>query len=371
MTRRQALAGVAAVALGGVARGADTSGAGRAEAPAVGDGAKAGPATTDVTGWGVMKEQRKAGHRGARTIIGKLSGKKIAIPDVDAPPMPALAPPGVVHDGKKAENFGEIDSSEGYPDVRSFRRKFGLVIPATNTSMEHELWSIIFRNQGPGGLRGVGLHTSNVMTPKPKLETEADLVEYKRQFLGGLRVAADAAALAQPQYMIMGMSLEHILGGVEEIRAPVAEIEAHTGLAWATWHDAARAALTKYGVKRIGILTPFDKRGNENAARMFEELGFEVVTSVGFSCANALHIAHVPDWAKEKAILELLATDANRLDAVVQCGTNMSLIDVAERLEPVVGIPILGINATTFWYALRENGFEGPLKGAGRLLQEF
>ena len=104
---------------------------------------------------------------------------------------------------------------------------------------------------------------------------------------------------------------------------------------------------------------------------MFEELGFEVVSSVGFACANALHIAHVPDWAKGKAILKLLATSANRLDAVVQCGTNMSLIDVTQKLEPMLGIPILGINAVTFWYALRENGFEGPLTGGGRLLQEF
>ncbi len=49
----------------------------------------------------------------------------------------------------------------------------------------------------------------------------------------------------------------------------------------------------------------------------------------------------------------------------------MSLLDVTEKLEPVIGIPILGINAVTFWYALRENGFVGPLTGAGRLLQEF
>src|SRR3712207_1185712 len=137
--------------------------------------------------------------------------------------MPALTPPGVIHNGRKAERFGDIDGSARYPDVRSFRRKFGLVIPATNTSMEHELWSIIFRNQGPNGLRGVGLHTANVITPKPRLETEADVREYKRQFLGGLRAAADAAALAQPHYMIMGMSLEYILGGLEEVRAPVAE----------------------------------------------------------------------------------------------------------------------------------------------------
>ncbi len=310
-------------------------------------------------------------HRGAQTIIGKLSGKKITIPNVNVPPMPSLAPPGVIQNGKKPENFGEIDSSRGYPDVRSFKRKFGLLIPATNTSMEHELWSIIFKNQGPSGLEGVGLHTASVLTPKPQLNTEAYLLEYKNQFLGGLRTAVDGALLAEPQYLIMGMSLEHILGGIKEIRAPMVDIEAYSGLSWATWHDAIQAALDKYGAKRIGIMTPFDKKGNEFATQMFEELGFEVVSSVGFSCAHAVHIAHVPDWAKEKAILELLAKDENQLDAVVQCGTNMSLIDVSEKLEPVVGIPILGINAVTFWYALRENGFEAALVGAGRLLREF
>ena len=169
----------------------------------------------------------------------------------------------------------------------------------------------------------------------------------------------------------MGMSLEHIIGGIEEIRAPMVDVEAYSGLSWATWHDAIQAALDKYRAKRIGIMSPFDKKGNESATQMFEESGFEVVSSVGFSCANALHIAHIPDWANEKAILELLATDENNLDAVVQCGTNMSLIDVSEKLEPVVGIPILGINAVTFWYALRENGFEGALVGAGRLFREF
>lgn len=318
-----------------------------------------------------MKGQHKASRRGAQTIIGKLSGKKLSIPDVNAPPMPALAPPGVIHNGRKAENFGEIGSSRGYPDVRSFRKKFGLLVPATNTSMEHELWSIIFRNQGPRGLRGVGLHTASVLTPKPKLETEEDLMEYKNQFLGGLRAAVDAALLAEPQYMIMGMSLEHILGGIEQVRAPMADMEAYSGLPWATWHDAAPAALHAFGAGRIGLLTPFDRLGNENAARMFGDLGFRVVSTAGFSCANALHIAHIPDWAKEKAIVELLATAGNRLDAIVQCGTNMSLIDVCEKLEPIIGIPILGINAVTFWYALRENGFTSPLVGGGRLLQEF
>ncbi|HYF08637.1 MAG TPA: hypothetical protein VD970_13520, partial [Acetobacteraceae bacterium] len=297
-------------------------------------------------------QHRTPGLRGSRTVLGRLSGRAITLPDADRPPMPALAEPGVIHDGRRAEGFGAIDSARGYPDVRSFRRKFGLLVPATNTSMEHELWSIIGSNQGPGGLDGIGLHSCSVLTPKPQLRTEEDLLEYRRQFLGGMRAAVDAVLLAEPQYLIMGMSLEHIIRGLDGIRAAMAEIEGYCGLDWATWHDAVKAALECYGARRIGIITPFDRAGNESATRMFEDMGFEVVSSVGFSCANALHIAHVPDWAKEKAVMELLATDANRLDAVVQCGTNMSMIGVAERLEPVIGIPILGINAVLLWYAL-------------------
>ena len=318
-----------------------------------------------------MTERQSPQYRGARTIVGSLSGKAISLPDANVPPMPDLVPPGVIHDGERAEQFGELDSALGYPDVRSFRRKFGLLVPATNTSMEHELWSIIFHDRGSNGLQGIGLHTTSVVTPKPQLRTEAELTEYKRQFLSGLQSAVDSALLAQPQYMILGMSMEHVIDGIAEIRESLAETVARSGLSWATWHDAIAVALERYGAKRIGMLTPFDKKGNEHATRMFENLGFEVVSSVGFSCANALHIAHVPDWAKERAILELLATEANSLDAVVQCGTNMSLIGVTEKLEPLIGIPILGVNAVLFWYALRENGFDAAIAGAGRLLREF
>jgi hypothetical protein len=70
-----------------------------------------------------MIELNKASLPDAHTFVGKLSGKSIVIPDANAPPMPALAPPGVILNGKKAETFGEIESSWGYPDVRSFKRE--------------------------------------------------------------------------------------------------------------------------------------------------------------------------------------------------------------------------------------------------------
>jgi len=100
-------------------------------------------------------------------------------------------------------------------------------------------------------------------------------------------------------------------------------------------------------------------------------LGFEVSAQYGFACANAVDIAHVPNWAKERAIISMLQNKSNPLDVIIQCGTNMSLNRVIETMQPITGIPILGINSTLLWHALRENGLNSPLVGAGRLLREF
>lgn len=304
------------------------------------------------------------------TVRGALSGRSFVVPNGNPAPMPDLAPPGVILNGDAAPGFGTIDGTLGYQDVQSFRRKFALLVPATNTAMEAELWRLLVANSNADGLDGIGLHTVPVATPRPVFRTAEDLDRYRQDFLTGLHAALGQALMAEPQYVILGMSLEHVVDGLEAVQASTTELVAASGLGWSLWQDAAKHALDAVGARRIGLLTPFDANGNRNAERLFRDLGYEVVCSVGFSCANALHIAHLPDWAKERAIVELLATPGNRLDAVVQCGTNMSLSAVAERIEARIGMPVLGINATLLWHALRENGFPQALRGAGRLLRQ-
>jgi maleate isomerase len=314
----------------------------------------------------------KAGQGGtgtsARSVQSLVSDRVIPLPDVNRTPMPALAPSGVILNGATVPDFGKIGADCGYPDVLSHRRKFGLLIPATNTTMEAELWRLICANPA---LEGIGLHTANVMTPRPKFGNAEELASYQRDFLEGLKAAVAQAQFAEPEYLIMGMSLEHILDGIAPIRAAMDDISALTSLSWSTWQEAATTALQKVGAKRIGLLTPFEATGNRNAERMFSDLGFEVAASMGFCCEFALHIAHIPDWAKEKAIIELLATADNRLDAIVQCGTNMSLSQVSARLEPRLGIPIIGINGALLWHALRETGISARVSGGSLLLREF
>jgi maleate isomerase len=262
-------------------------------------------------------------------------------------------------------------SANGHPDSRSFRRRLGLLVPATNTIMEHELWSLIHSNGAGAGLDGVGLKTTPVITPKPDISTPEGVAEFRAGFIGGLEAAVQTALLARPQYMIMGLSLEHILFGLDSINETMESVTSLSDLSWATWNDAVKAALGLLGATRIGILTPWEASGNASAIRMFNDMGIDVVASVGLNCANLSHLAHLPDAAKEQAVVEVLATTNNRLDAVVQCGTGMSMLNVIDRLEERTGVPIVAINPTTLWYALRENGLDGPLLGAGRLLREF
>ncbi len=308
--------------------------------------------------------------RAGETITGALSGRPVFIPNVNEPPMPSIAPTGPRYNGEPTPLFDVAKLSAGHPDVLSHRRRFGLLVPATNTTMESELWNIIVRNRD-NGLDGVGLHTSPVLTPKPDMSSPAGIEQFRQDFLGGVANALSSALLARPQYLIMGMSLEHIISGIEPIRATAKTIEQGSDLCWSTWHDAAKAGLDCYGAKRIGLIAPFERTGIESATKMFTDQGFDVVATFGFACGNAQHIAHIPNEAKERAVIELLATKDNRLDAIVQCGTNMSMTATAEALESKIGIPILGINATLLWYALRESGITARAHHAGRLLREF
>jgi maleate isomerase len=301
-------------------------------------------------------------------VTGALYGERLDIPTINVDVVSS----GSVVNGAHDERFTALNPPQGgHPDVRSFQRRFGLLLPATNTIMEHELWSLLVANGVGAGIEGVGLRTTPVVTPKPDISTPEGVAEFRAGFLSGLEAAVQTALLGRPQYLIMGLSLEHILVGLEPIRETMASIRGVSDLLWATWHEAVQVALQLLGAKRIGILTPFEASGNASAIRMFNDMGIDVVASVGLACNDLRHLAHLPDWAKEQAIIEVLATPANRLDAVVQCGTGMSMLNIIDGLEARTGIPIVAINPTILWYALRENGFKGALNGAGRLLREF
>jgi len=89
----------------------------------------------------------------------------------------------------------------------------------------------------------------------------------------------------------------------------------------------------------------------------------------GLKCGSATDIAHVPESFCETIIKEQL--DGPDIDAIVQCGTNLSMVALADRLEHEIKKPIIAINAATLWFALRQNLINEKIFNATRLLREF
>ena len=55
----------------------------------------------------------------------------------------------------------------------------------------------------------------------------------------------------------------------------------------------------------------------------------------------------------------------------MQCGTNLSTIDIFPTLELWLEKPLIPINVATVWHALRACGVPDQITGKGRLLEEF
>jgi maleate isomerase len=297
----------------------------------------------------------------SKEIVGPLSLAAFCRPDVDSGyPVAKL----IDMNGVEVEGFPRGD---GFPDTRSHQLKLGVLVPATNCTVESEMWDIIVRNREV--LAGVGIHTTNIVTPAPKFGNAGELETYKKIFNANLIEAAETAQLAEPQYMIVAFSMEHFYADLDENAAQPRLVEQRTGLGAATWAKAADAALKKLNARRVGLLCPFDPQGLANAIGFFENLGYEVRSAAGLGCASGTDVGHVPDDYKEKVIRERLAEKG--VDAIVVCGTNLASLALAEKLESELDLPIVGINPALLWYALRENGITAPLLGASRLLRNF
>ena len=67
----------------------------------------------------------------------------------------------------------------------------------------------------------------------------------------------------------------------------------------------------------------------------------------------------------------LAKVDGDDVDALLQVGTNLSMIRLAARLEQQLQKPVIAINTATYWHALRVNGVTDQQAGFGRLFSDF
>jgi maleate isomerase len=248
-------------------------------------------------------------------------------------------------------------------DVLGWRAKFGVIGPSTNTIVQPD-----FEMMRPVGVTN---HYRGIFTPNAQAVSN-DTFTAGTELIG--RNVIDAVRnvmTSSPDYLVMGMSAVTFYGGAAGADAFQAKIERESGIGISIGAHSCTAALKAYGgVKRIAFLSPYYPVANKEVRRYFTESGFEVVRDIYLECKSWTAIAEVtPDVLREK----LIELDGNGrdVDAIIQVGTNLSMVRLAAAAEMWLGKPVIAINTATYWHALRQNKILDKIPGLGRLLEEF
>lgn len=245
-------------------------------------------------------------------------------------------------------------------DSLGYRRKFGVIAPSTNTSVQPE-----YEAMKPYGVTN---HFSRITIPDDPVHNDDDFNKLMDNIRGAMMSAVDSVMSSSPDYLVMGMSAETFWDGLDGSIELQKRVEERAGVKVAMGSDACQAALKVYGdIKRISVITPYMPVGDEQVRKFFTDCGYEVVNLKGLRCASPMLIAHVSEKELRDAINEV---NDPSVEAIVQAGTNLAMARVAGVAEFWLDKPVIAINTATYWWALRQNNIMDKVSGFGSLLMD-
>lgn len=246
-------------------------------------------------------------------------------------------------------------------DVLGHRRLFGVLGPSTNTTVQPD-----YDDMRP---HGVTNHYSRIYTPNAKAISDETFLAATMTISSNVLDAVRSVMTCEPHYLVMGMSAITFYGGAKGADDFQRMVEAEAGVKVSIGSHSCAAALKAYGgIKRIAFLSPYYPVANTEVRRYFADMGYETVRDVPLRAPSWTGIAQITEDTCRKTLREL---DGDDVDAILQVGTNLSMVRLAAEAERWLGKPVIAINTATYWHALRANGIQDKVYGLGRLLSDF
>ena len=243
-------------------------------------------------------------------------------------------------------------------DHLGYRKKFGALGPSTNTIVQPD-----FDDLRPPGVTN---HYSRIVIPNNPVADDAGFLALVASIQGATLDAVDVLKSCEMDYLVMGMSAATFWDGRAGAEKYLTMMQARAGVGVSCGSFATEAALNILKVKRIAFLSPYFPVANEQVRRFYQDCGFTVVRDVCLRRPSPVQIAHSTDAMCRAAIRQL---DGDDVDAIVQVGTNLSMIRLAAAAELFLGKPVIAINTATYWHALRALNVTDRLQGFGNLME--
>lgn len=106
---------------------------------------------------------------------------------------------------------------------------------------------------------------------------------------------------------------------------------------------------------------------NEREKEFLEANGIEVLRIKGLGIVKNTEIGRQEPWVAYKLALEVYTPEADGL--FISC-TNFRTIEIIDKLEVELGVPVVTSNQATMWYALKTMKVKEKYDMYGTLLKE-
>jgi maleate isomerase len=238
------------------------------------------------------------------------------------------------------------------PDRKSTIR-IGLLLPSSNTTQEFEFNRIM-----PDG---VSLHVTRSPLRNVDADSTARIVE-------DIETESQKLADADVDAIVLAATAPSSRNGIGYDQELIRRIESASGRRATTASTALIQALQALGASRIVMAGPWSEATNVSAAAFIEASGITVLAHKALGCVSNLDIGLLG----EDTALDLgQAVDQPDAEAIMLACGNWLTLGIVDRLEAVVGKPVLTTNQVSLWAVLRLAGHHAPVFGWGQLLREF
>jgi maleate isomerase len=243
-------------------------------------------------------------------------------------------------------------------DHLGYRQKFGVLGPSTNTIVQPDF----------DDLRPVGVtnHYSRIAIPNDPVNDNESFLQLVENINKATLEAIDVLRTCEMDYMIMGMSAATFWNGRKGAEQYIKMMEDRAQVKVSCGSFGTEAALNIYKAKRIAFMSPYFEVANKEVRRFYGDCGFTVVRDICLERPSPVQIAHTTDEMCRQTLRKL---DGDDVDAIVQVGTNLSMIRLAAAAELFLGKPVIAINTATYWHALRAQGITDKVAGFGNLME--
>ncbi len=233
------------------------------------------------------------------------------------------------------------------------RAAIGLVVLATDQTMEHEFRALV-------RLPGVAFYESRVFS-------DNDITPATLRAIGPrIGPSVDLILPSIPLDVVaFGCTSATITLGEEAVFAEIRK--ARPNVACTTPVTAALAAFRALGAKGIGLLTPYAPDINEGLVSYFNGRGVNIAAVATFDRRDDRDAARISVASIETAVQRMAATSG--VEAIFVSCTSLRVAEAAAGLERRIGAPVTSSNHAMAWHCLRLAGVDDRQPGAGRLFE--